>query len=162
MLLSLEEKLRRLETDPTWRTIVLPIEGNNPVKEEVLVETLPSGDLRVAASPGMIEGLATDDVIVVDPGSQAGYQLIRRGRNICIHLFPGEARVSELRPALDAAIHEMHGVLDGTMGNVGLCSTVPVEAGFANIERVMNAIAGKDWYYSNVYDPITNEPLNWW
>jgi len=48
----------------------------------------------------------------------------------------------------------------------GLSYSLHVNLGFAAIETLMdNAMAafpGAVWYYGNVYDPETGEPLNWW
>src|SRR5438045_1238998 len=61
--LSLEEKLRRLKTDPAWMTIDLPIPDGSDAVEEVLAEKIGENHFRLASSPGMIEGFAADDII---------------------------------------------------------------------------------------------------
>jgi hypothetical protein len=48
------------------------------------------------------------------------------------------------------------------MGAVGLCFTVPVKAGFREVEAAMREVVGEEWCYSNVYDLVTDQPLNWW
>ncbi len=48
------------------------------------------------------------------------------------------------------------------MGDVGLSFTVPVKAGFPAVEAAMREVVGDEWYFSNVYDLATNQPLNWW
>lgn len=162
MLLSLDEKLRRLRTDPAWRTISLPVDIGSTTREQVLVEALASGEFRIASSPGMIEGLATDDVVVEDATVPQGYRLVRRGGNLCIHMFLEQERLVTLKPQLDAAVASLGGVLDGTMGRTGLCYTIPLAAGFDPVKAAFNGLAGSNWYFSNVYDMQTNEPLNWW
>ena len=134
MRLTLEEKFRRLATDPAWTTVVLP----------------------------EIEGLAADDIIVLDDQAAKGYRLVTRGRNVCIHLFREADDAAELRLRLEPLVESIGGWLDATMGESGLCFTIPVQVGFATIERTFRSVLGDHWYYSNVYDEATNAPLNWW
>jgi hypothetical protein len=162
MGLTLEEKLRRLATDPAWTTVVLPVEPGSDVVEEVLVERSDEGTLRVASSPGMIDGLAADDIIVLDAQAKTGYRLVTRGQNVCVHVFREAGDAAELRLRLEPVVESIGGWLDATMGAAGLCFTIPVHVGFATIEEAFRSVLGDDWYYSNVYDEMTNAPLNWW
>ncbi|HSE31723.1 MAG TPA: DUF4265 domain-containing protein [Pyrinomonadaceae bacterium] len=162
MRLTLEEKLRRLATDPAWTTVVLSVEPGSAVVEEVLVERRDDGNLRVASSPGMIDGLAADDIIVLDAQTTKGYRLVTRGRNVCVHVFREAGDAAELRLRLEPLVESIGGWLDATMGASGLCFTIPVHVGFATIESSLRSVVGDDWYYSNVYDEATNAPLNWW
>jgi Domain of unknown function (DUF4265) len=158
MRLTLEEKFRRLETDPAWTTVNLPVEPGSDVVEEVLVERRDDGNLRVASSPGMIDGLVADDIIVLDAQATKGYRLVTRGRNVCVHVFREEDDAAELRPRLEPLVESIGGWLDGTMGESGLCFTIPVHVGFATIESTFRSVLGDHWYYSNVYDETTNAP----
>lgn len=162
MPLTLAEKFWRLEHDPAWTTILLPVEPGREAREEVLVERLGENRFRVASSPGMIEGLAADDVIEPAPRELRGYRLVWRGKNLCIHLFTRAEQRDLVRGALEEGLGRLGGWLDGTMGEVGLCFTVPLTASFPAVEAAMRAVVGEEWYYSNVYDLATNEPLNWW
>ena len=162
MRLTLEEKFRRLATDPAWTTVDLPVEPGSAVVEEVLLERRDDGNLRVASSPGMIEGLAADDIIVLDAEVAKGYRLVTRGRNVCVHLFRKADDAAEIRLRLEPLVESIGGWLDATMGVSGLCFTIPVEVGFATIESTLQSVVGNDWYYSNVYDEATKAPLNWW
>lgn len=160
--MRLEEKLRRLENDPAWGTIALPIDGRPETVEEVLVEKRDADRYRIASSPGMVEGLAADDVIAVDPESPTGFKLLQRGGNVCVHVFCEAARRDGIGAALTQTLGRIGGRLDGTMGQTGLCFTIPVAAGFSVIEGALQRVVGDEWSYSNVYDPETNAPLNWW
>ena len=64
--LSLDEKFLIIEKDPNWRVIDLPIDRDPEMLEEVLVERLQDGTFRIASSPGMVMGLAADDIIADD------------------------------------------------------------------------------------------------
>lgn len=160
--MSRDEKLRRLENDPAWRTVDLPVDGRSDRVEEVLVETVDADRYRVASSPGMVRGLAAGDVIALDPQSPAGFRLLQRGGNVCVHVFCDAARRDATQAALTQTLGRIGGRLDGTMGRTGLCFTVPVMAGFTAIEGALQRVVGDEWSYSNVYDPETNAPLNWW
>lgn len=164
--LSLEEKLWRLRTNAAWMTIDLPLEksdnGQADKVEEFLVEKLGENQYRIASSPGMLQGLAADDVIALDPGLPMGYRLLQRGDNVCIHIFCQPTQRDAVLADLSRILRRIGGVLDGTMGETGLCFTVPVLAGFAVIEDSLRKVVGEEWFYANVYDLETNEPLNWW
>jgi hypothetical protein len=160
--MTLEEKCERLRTDPAWTTIWLPVPDADGAVEEVLVEKISEGTYRIASSPGMIRGLAADDLISLDPSSEAGYRMVRRGDNVCVHVYCELGRRDEVRAALERTLGHVGGRLDGTMGETGLCFTVPVLAGFTRIEDALGRVVGDGWEYSNVFDEWTGEPLNWW
>jgi hypothetical protein len=160
--LSLEEKLQRLESDPNWTTINLPIDGRRDAVEEVLVEKTGENLYRIASSPGMVQGLAANDIIALDRQSLDGFTLIRHGGNVCVHIFCDAVQRDAIHADLTPALSRIGGQLDGTMGETGLCYTIPVLAGFTLIEGNLRSVVGDEWSYSNVYDPDTNEPLNWW
>ena len=162
MPLTLAEKFWRLENDPAWTTIQLPVEPGQQVLEEVLVERVGDGWFRIASSPGMVEGLAADDVIEPTPDESRGYRLVRRGKNLCIHLFAQAEQRDRVQAMLEQKLGQLEGWLDGTMGATGLCFTVPLKASFREVEAAMQEVVGEEWYYSNVYDFATDEPLNWW
>jgi hypothetical protein len=162
MPLSLAEKFWKLENDPAWTTIPLPVEPGQEASEEILVERVGDGEFRIASSPGMVEGLAADDVIAPTPDEPCGYRLVRRGKNLCIHLYTQAEERDRLLQVLQQKLGPLGGWLDGMMGATGLCFTVPLEAGFASVEATMQQVVGDEWYYSNVYDLDTDQPLNWW
>jgi hypothetical protein len=162
MPLTLAEKFWRLQNDPAWTTIELPVEPGQDTCEEVLVERVGDKRFRIASSPGMVDGLAANDVIELTPDELCGYRLVRRGQNLCIHLFTQAEQRDRVQAALEQELGRLGGWLDGTMGAVGLCFTVPVKAGFTAVEAAMRVVVGEEWYFSNVYDLSTNQPLNWW
>ncbi len=160
--LSMDEKLLILEKDPNWRVLDLPIDGDPNTLEEVLVERLTDGSLRVASSPGMVQGLAADDIIISDSAEPNGYRLMERGANVAVHIFCEPESREAIKSNLEITLGRIGGVLDGTMGETGLCFTVPMAAGFQVIEGALSRVVGEEWAYSNIFDPVTGEPLNWW
>ena len=159
--LTLEEKLWHLQHDPNWKTLDLPIQGSVAANEEVMAEKVGENRYRVAASPGMLQGLAADDVIALDADSPAGFRLLERGDNVCIHLFCDAGQRAQIRADLEQILGRIGGRLDGTMGETGLCFTISVAAGFTAIEGALRRVVGDEWAYSNVLDE-DGEPLNWW
>lgn len=158
----LEEKLWYLENDPAWMTLDLPINGRSDKVEEVLVEKIGDNRYRVASSPGMVQGLAADDVIALESQSPSGYRLLQRGHNVCVHVFCDAAQRAAIQAALTQTLGRIGGRLDGLMGETGLCFTIPVAAGFSVIEGALQRVVENEWSYSNVYDLETGAPLNWW
>jgi hypothetical protein len=161
----LEEKLWRLENDVAWTTIELPIDTDGlaiAAIEEIIVEKVGDNRFRLASSPGMVRGLAAHDVIALNAENAAGFELVQRGQNVCIHLFCDTAQRAQIQAGLSQTLGRLGGWLDATMGGTGLCFTVPVAAGFSAIERALRQVVGEDWEYSNVLDPETDAPLNWW
>lgn len=160
--MSLDEKLWRLENDPAWVTIDLPIDGRSDMVEEVIAEKIGEDRFRLASSPGMARGLAADDIIVLDTQTPAGYRLIQRGDNVCVHVYCEAEKRAVIQAGLVQTLGQIGGVLDGTMGETGLCFTIPVLATFTAIEGALHRIVGEEWTYSNVNDIETDAPLNWW
>ena len=160
--LSLEEKLHRLATDTNWMTLDLPIDGRADMVEEVLVERMGDNRYRIVSSPGMVQGLAANDIIALDGEHPTNFRLLRRGGNVCIHVFCAILQRDAIEVALTRELGRIGGVLDGTMGETGLCYTISVQAGFSVIEAALERVVGEEWSYSNIYDPETGAPLNWW
>lgn len=134
-----------------------------PVLEELRVEPCGDSTFRLLASPGLTLGLAAGDVINVD--SLGSYQVVERGRNLCIQVFCRSGVEGVAREGV-ARFEPLGGRLDGKTSKE-LVFTVPVEAGFERVEAVLGALVGEfegiEWFYGNVYDPVDGvTPLNWW
>ena len=160
--MSLQEKLLLLEKSPSWKSIKLPDSLFPEIFWEVLVEETADGQLRIANSPGMIMGLAADDIVVLDGSVSQGYRLIKRGQNVVVHIYVEADRRETVQRDLSIILGKIGGELDGHMGENGLCYTIPVAAGFGVMEGELNRVVPGKWFYSNVHDPETDEPLNWW
>ena len=150
--------------------ILLPmiVDGVRKGDEVIPVEPLGGARFRVAASPGMVEGLAAGDEIEVDPTELTGYRLLRRGGNLCAWFYFAQP-VDPDHPSVDsvsASVESVGGWLDGGQGAM-IVFTIPVTAGFAAVARMFDsAVAqhpGSQWLYGNVYDPKDGKtPLDWW
>ena len=57
------------------------------------------------------------------------------------------------------------GTLDGPTPGL-LAFTVPIDLGFPAIDQLFEDAVerwpGSQWQYTNVYDPISGQPLGWW
>jgi hypothetical protein len=166
--MNLQEKLAKFESDPNWFEVSLPVDPGDDRVEAVLVERLAGNELRIASTPGLVENLAADDIISLDPDRPEGYRLISRGGNLALRFVVHQDHVVDRESAreyLDGEFAEYGGQLDGTIGNSGLTYTVPVSAGFEEIERIMESAKERfpksAWWYGNVYDN-SDQPLNWW
>ena len=135
----------------------------SPVQEQVLVEPLSANQYKVLCSPGLVQGIAADDVIDVVAGDR--FEVVRRGGNLCIQVYAPKD-LHDIEVELTRGLSPLGGRLDGKAPKQ-VVFTVPAAAGFAAIERVLQACVEKfvatEWYYGNVYDTRDGvTPLNWW
>ncbi|MEV7868074.1 DUF4265 domain-containing protein [Streptomyces sp. NPDC088124] len=136
--------------------------SGDPVFEEVRVEELGTpGDYRLMASPGLVLGIASGDLLRVDPKT-GKFDVLDRGGNICIQLY-GPHSVSD---SVASAIESLGGWMDGRSTKLTVFS-LPATCGFTEVEKVLNSTmeenSGVEWYYGNVYDESDGvTPLNWW
>jgi uncharacterized protein DUF4265 len=144
--------------------IDLVVIGGGPgATQPVEVEPLGNGEYRILYSPGLVEGIAAGDVIhVTDPGLGL-FDVLVRGGNVAVKLGAPEPLEPSLA-AVCADVEALGGRLDGAIERAAVW-TIPVSAGFAQIEKAMAAavarIPGAEWWYGNVYDD-EGKPLGWW
>ena len=134
--------------------------SGEPVFEQVLVDRLDDGAYRVVATPGLVLGIAADDVVRVTP--EARYEIVERGGNLAVGVYGSHDLVDEVTKD----VWELGGSLDGRADNFTVY-TIPVAAGFPQVERVFNDLVARhpevEWYFGNVYDTEDGvTPLNWW
>lgn len=136
----------------------------SPFYESILVDVLGENRYRVAASPGLTQGIAAGDEIELAAEEPSGYRLLKRGGNLAIQLFwrGGDIKrcIREMEPRAEA----LGGRIDGETPGL-VVFTIPVAAGFPAIEKLFfdaeKQYPGSSWLYGNVYDP-DGKPLNWW
>jgi hypothetical protein len=132
----------------------------DPVFEKVLVDPIDGGQHRVVASPTLVLGVAAGDTIAV--GDAGRFDVTSRGGNQAVQVYGDHSLVVEVVPA----VWTLGGALDGR-APAATVFTIPVTAGFENVERVFNELVARhpavEWYYGNVYDPQDGvTPLLWW
>ena len=143
--------------------LLVEVRNDKPIYEEVHVEERGASTYRLLQSPGLVLGLAADDVFRLEPGG--AFELLQRGGNLAIQMFSMQP-LDRIEPFVSSRLEEIGGRLDG-QNPKELVYTVPVKVGFRDIERILNQVAAEfssiKWYYGNVYDPVDGvTPLNWW
>lgn len=136
---------------------------DQPLYEQVLAVDLGDGTVKIDASPGLVMGVAAGDVIRLTDDNQ--FEIVSRGGNVCLQIFH-RSRIDEVAKSALQKIEGIGGWLDGQAPKL-LVYTIPVSAGFAEIEAIVSQLQlsfpGLEWLYGNVYDLIDEvTPLNWW
>jgi len=150
-------------------TINLEVDKNpdgSPFYESILVDVLGENRYRVAASPGLAEGMAAGDEIELAPDEPLGYRILKRGGNVSIQFFWHDGDIKQCLRELEPKAKAIGGRVDGETPGL-LTFTRPVAAGFPAIENIFKdsktRYPGSSWMYGNVYDPADGKtPLNWW
>lgn len=140
-------------------------EGIRRGVEKVPGVSVPEG-VRLLVTPGMVDGLAADDVIVLADG-EPGYRIVERGGNFGVWIwFDGRVEKDDDRVVAARGLAEqLEGRLDGgTSRSVVL--TIPAKSGFARICSALDAWVGARpfavWEFTNAYAPDGETPLDWW
>lgn len=137
-----------------------------PDRETLEVEDVGDGRVRLTHSPAFVDGLAYGDVILPVETGPRGYKLIERSGLLAIvvafanpdqkHGPPG----SELR----ALALSLSGWCEGGPGSA-LVLTVPPSKPFSRLEEALDAFSESvpkcTWWFGNVWDPETDELLEW-
>jgi hypothetical protein len=157
--------------EPDVVEVELPICHNResrPSVEVVEAERLGPKQYRLLYSPGVVEGVAKDDVIELSDADPKGFTVVSRSGNLCVWFYFKETGVNR-GPDGDrvrAAVEHFGGVCDGG-GNRHLVFSIPVSFGFPAVELLFNEFVeqypGSSWLFGNVYDPWNGFlPLGWW
>lgn len=134
-------------------------ESGEPVFENVLVEPVDEGHLRLLHTPGLALGVASGDIIDFNAEDDS-YKVFSRAGNLAVQIFGPP----DLAMAIEPEIRGLGGWHDGGVKNLTIF-TVPARAGFGPIEAILNSLSveqGMEWYYGNVYDDDGTTPLGWW
>ncbi|GAA4356613.1 DUF4265 domain-containing protein [Angustibacter luteus] len=144
----------------TIRVISGHKQDGTPVYESLLVERTPEGTYRLLRSPGLVLGVARDDVVRFDR-SRERVEVVRRGGVVAFQVHGPHA----VADTLVDQVAQLGGALDGRAPQLTIFS-IPVTAGFAAIEGLANGLTQRhpevEWFYGNVYDEDGETPLNWW
>jgi hypothetical protein len=132
------------------------------VREEVPVEPVDRGRFRALCTPGIAHGFAADDIIEVDAEGTARTR--ERAGNVGVQIYVAEHDDEEVLRVIEGA-EALGGWLDGLDPERLIVLTIPVTAGFAAIEALVEGHAARtrsEWVYSNVYAEDGVSPLEWW
>lgn len=155
-------------------TTIELIAGQHPNGELIIERVLVSpqsedNSYLLLKSPLFVRGIARADVVQQLPQPKGAFKILRHGGNLCIRIFSKEGFTSAkhiaLEQALTADIEKLGGDLD-IREAMALVYSIHVSCGFSEIEKLLNDKTANEegvvWYYGNVYDPETGEPLDWW
>lgn len=165
-LTSVAEHWRRLArpSDTSVSTRRFRIPGHELASEEVPIDVLPAGLVRLLATPTMIDEVAAGDVVRCSDDTIV--EVVERGGNVGL-LFEFRQPLGELPQRLAESLDDLNGWVDGwqTSNETSvIAGTVPVSIGFTAIERVASAFAAAHsgvWFFKNVYDD-DGRALDWW
>ena len=149
---------------PTVRLLATLKESGQPVYEEVPVEILGDGRYRLLASPGILDGLASGDIFVIDPISSL-YRVKEHGGNLCVQVwYPGLDLAGRVDAELVPGVIALGGTLDGREQELS-SFTLPLSAGMDSIEQLFNdwvdRADGATWSFANAYEDDGITPLPW-
>ena len=155
-------------------TTVSLIAGRHPNGELIIEKLLANPQpeeksFQLLKSPMFVRGIARADVIQPLEGTQGAFKVLQHGGNLCIRVFSKHSfatpALEPVEQALSSEIEKLGGDLD-VKEDKALVFSIHVSCGFSAIEKILqDAIGNRDdvvWYYGNVYDPETGEPLDWW
>lgn len=131
------------------------------VTEEVPVEPLDGPRAVLLATPGLVDGVAADDVIELL--TAGAFAVEARGGNFGLRIYEREQDAPGIERLIDAA-EVLGGWLDGLHPDRLVVLTFPLTTAFRDMEDLANEYAaprGAEWHYTNVYDPH-GAPLGWW
>ena len=156
-------------TEQTPEHIIELVAGRHPngdlVMEKLLVTPQQEkGRFLLLKSPAFVKGIARGDMIQQMEEPKGAFNIVQHGGNLCVRVFSKEP-LSSTEQALTIELEKLGGTLDISQDNL-LVYSIHVSCGFNTIEALLNQHIGNKetmaWYYGNVYDPETGEPLNWW
>lgn len=145
------------------------IAGRHPngeiIAERVLVSPQPQeSSFLLLKSPVFVRGIARGDVIQQMDKPAGAFKVLQHAGNLCVRVFSKQTN-DKIEQTLTSALEKLGGDLDVHEPRA-LVYSIHVSCGFGIIEQILNdALASHEdcgWVYGNVYDPETNEPLNWW
>lgn len=138
---------------------------DKPVLEQLQVKVTAEGNFQLVRSPAFVRGLASGDIIKLDP-ERKQFEIVQRSGNLTIAVY-SRGNVIALSEALTPELEKMGGSLDTETQRM-LIYSIHVSLGFQAIEELLNKhirAQGSEavWQYGNVYDPADGQtPLNWW
>ncbi|HET8711111.1 MAG TPA: DUF4265 domain-containing protein [Spongiibacteraceae bacterium] len=139
--------------------------NGQPVLENVrALQQSDDNTYRLLQSPLFVTGAACGDLIELLNNNPGRFRVRERSGQLAVRVLSRDD-VGALAEELTPAVEKLDGTLD-VQAPRALVYSIHVAVGFAEIERVFDAVLSKasaaQWSYGNVYDPETGAPLNWW
>lgn len=136
--------------------------NGQPFVERLQVKVDDQGLCQLTRSPAFIKGLASGDIIKINP-THNQFEIQTHSGNLCVRVISKDD-IRPLNEAITPELEKLGGVLDIETPRM-LVYSIHVSCGFAAIEAILNRHIGASsiWLYGNVYDPADGTtPLNWW
>ena len=156
--------------EPTIELIAGQHPSGELVVEKVLINPQQQANsYQLLKSPLFVRGIARADIIQAMEKPKGAFKVLQHGGNLCLRVFSKEdfsnTALSALEQSLTSEIEKLGGDLD-IKEPKALVYSIHVSCGFNAIEKMLDEALScyEDvaWFYGNVYDPQTGEPLNWW
>ena len=144
------------------------VAGRHP-NGELIVERLlvnpqqQPNSYQLLKSPVFVRGIARADIVQSMEKPRGAFKVLQHGGNLCVRVF-AKAGLDELEQLLTPKLEKLGGDLD-VKDKSALIYSIHVSCGFEAIEKILNEnvpTGSAAWFYGNVYDPETGEPLDWW
>jgi Domain of unknown function (DUF4265) len=139
--------------------------------ESVPAKSLGDNNWLLLNTPLYAVQLAAGDTIRIINQETGTFEIIVHGGNVAIQFYLSKDESDSAYATANVACNvtpevvRLGGRLDGQTAGL-IVYTIPISAGFPAIEeifeRATSVFSGAQWQYSNVYDVITGQPLNWW
>ena len=150
------------------------VAGRHPNGELIIERMLvnpqqQTNSYQLLKSPVFVRGIARADVVQKMESPKGAFKVLQHGGNLCLRIFSKQPfdtpAMQALEHTLTTEIEKLGGDLDVSEARV-LVYSIHVSCGFNTIEKLLNeqlkAYQDVAWYYGNVYDPESGEPLDWW
>ena len=135
----------------------------SPARELIPARRLRGRDYLVVGTPALANGCAAGDRIRVEESGD--FIVVERGGKVAVQIYAGASIPATDLIDLRVAFGELNGVVEWPAERRFVVVTVPVDVGFAAIERLVDnwtrRLADVGWNYGNIYDD-EDRPLNWW
>lgn len=150
------------------------IAGSHPNGELIVERLLVSPQkqqhtFQLLKSPVFVRGIARGDIIQQQDNPRGAFKILQHSGNLCVRVFSKQdfntPALLAVEQQLTTALEKLGGDLDVSEQRLRVYS-IHVSCGFTAIEEILNQCLGaRDdvvWFYGNVYDDATGEPLDWW
>jgi hypothetical protein len=150
-------------------SIIELIAGRHPngeyVVERILVNPQPEErTYQLLKSPVFVRGIARGDIVQQLDKPAGAFTVKKHVGNLCVRVLSKQS-LTLLEQALTGEFEKLGGDLDVQEDKI-LVYSIHVGYGFDAIEKLLNeqlaSYPEANWFYGNVYDPESGEPLNWW
>lgn len=142
--------------------------GQHPSGELIVEQILVSPQekencYQLLKSPVFVRGIACGDIIEKIEKPEGAFNILQHSGNLCVRVFSKDS-VDALEQSLTVELEKLGGNLD-IKNERALVYSIHVSCGFQTIEEQLNKYIKPPvaaWFYGNVYDPDSGEPLDWW